>query len=194
MLIVRILMGVIKDRHGTWCARKTVPEKPNGLQAAVARELNNGKATQKHLKRSLGTKDLREANIRAKPVLAEFDRIIARAKGRLEANTAPAIKRASLNDTEIKRMAEWVYANALAWDEQSRFTGREERKRKYAETIRLEGAAAPLSIPHHQWPQFGVPRQVCQGAFTRAPAHCNSFNDAASAAASFSAAGLSLAK
>lgn len=160
VLVVRILMGVIKDRHGTWCARKTVPERPNGLQAAVARELNNGKATQKHLKRSLGTKDLREANIRAKPVLADFDRIIAKAKASLAATTVPAVKRAGLNDTEIKRMAEWVYAKALAWDEQSRFTGREERKRQHAEIIRLEGSAAPLSIPHDQWPQFGVPRQV----------------------------------
>jgi hypothetical protein len=73
-------MGVIRDRHGTFCARKTVPEKPKGLQAAVARVLDNGKAAQKHLKKSLGTKDAREANIRAKPVLAEFDRIIAKAQ------------------------------------------------------------------------------------------------------------------
>ena len=116
MLIVRILMGVIKDRHGTWCARKTVPEKPEGLQAAVARELNNGKAVQKHLKRSLGTKDLREANIRAKPVLAEFDRIIARAKGRLTESARPLAKRASLSDTEIKRMAEYLYADTLTRD------------------------------------------------------------------------------
>ena len=106
-------MGVIKDRHGTYCARKTVPEKPEGLQAAVARELNNGKPVQKHLKRSLGTKDLREANIRAKPVLAEFDQIIARAKARITATTVPVVKRTSLNDTEIKRMAEWVYGTAL---------------------------------------------------------------------------------
>lgn len=84
-------MGVIRDRHGTWCARKTVPEKPKGLQAAVARELNNGKSVQKHLKRSLGTKDLREANIRAKPVLAEFDRIIARAKASLAATSVPTV-------------------------------------------------------------------------------------------------------
>ncbi|WP_409363823.1 DUF6538 domain-containing protein [Bradyrhizobium liaoningense] len=75
-------MGVIKDRHGTYCARKTVPEKPEGLQGAVALELGNGKVVQKHLKKSLGTKDLREANIRAKPVLAEFDRIIAKAKAK----------------------------------------------------------------------------------------------------------------
>jgi integrase len=153
-------MGVIKDRHGTYCARKTVPEKPEGLQAAVARELNNGKVAQKHLKKSLGTKDLREANIRAKPVLAEFDRIIAKAKARLAEAAAPIAKRTTLNDTEIKRMAEWVYATALAWDERGRFTGREEEKRRYAELERLEGPMPPPRFPHDDLPQFGVPREV----------------------------------
>jgi hypothetical protein len=160
VLIVRILMGVVKDRHGTYCARKAVPEKPVGLQAAVARELNNGKAVQKNLKRSLGTKDLREANIRAKPVLAEFDRIIARAKAHLEATTVPTAKRTSLNDTEIKRMAEYVYAEALASDERARFSGRDEMKRMEAEIIRLEGSADPPRIPWEQWPLRGVPREI----------------------------------
>lgn len=160
VLIVRVLMGVIKDRHGTYCARKTVPEKPKGLQAAVARELNNGKPVQKHLKRSLGTKDPREANIRAKPVLAEFDRIIAKAKARLATTTAPRAKRTSLNDTEIKRMSEYVYAKAMADDERFRFGGRDGRKRIEAEIIRLEGAAEPPLIPHEEWPQYGMPRRV----------------------------------
>ena len=62
--IVRVLMGVIKDRHGTYYARKTVPAKPAGLRAAVALELDNGKPAQSHLKRSLGTKDVRDANVR----------------------------------------------------------------------------------------------------------------------------------
>ena len=154
--IVRVLMGVIKDRHGTYYARKTIPNKPEGLQSAVAQLLDNGKGLQKHLKRSLGTKDVREANVRAKPVLAEFDRIIAKAKSRLAANTAPTIKRASLSDTEIKRMAEYVYAKALTWDEYCRFTGREEQKRRYAELVRLEGPQEAPCIPHDEWPQFGV--------------------------------------
>jgi site-specific recombinase XerD len=158
--IVRVLMGIIKDRHGTYYARKTVPEKPPGLRAAVARELDNGKAVQSHLKRSLGTKDVRDANVRAKPVLAEFDRIIAKAKARLAATTAPAIKRTSLSDTEIKRMAEFVYANALAWDARWRFGGRDEQERMAAEVIRLEGTVGPPRIPLDQWPQRGVPRQV----------------------------------
>lgn len=160
VLIVRVLMGVIKDRHGTYCARKTVPEKPKGLQAAVARELNNGKAAQKHLKRSLCTKDIREANIRAKPVLAEFDRIIARAKACIAATTVPVVKRTSLSDTEIKRMAEWVYAKALAWDERIRFGGRDEAERIRAEISRLDGTVEPPRIPLEQWPARGVPRTV----------------------------------
>src|SRR6476661_8512187 len=101
-------MGVIKDRHGTYYARKTVPAKPTGLRAAVALELGTGKPAQSHLKRSLGTKDVRDANVRAKPVLAEFDRIIARAKARLAATTAPL--RTSLSDTEIKIITEYFYA------------------------------------------------------------------------------------
>jgi hypothetical protein len=36
------------------------------------------------LKRSLRTKDLREANIRAKPALIEFDRTLARAAALLD--------------------------------------------------------------------------------------------------------------
>ncbi|OKO88692.1 hypothetical protein AC629_08785 [Bradyrhizobium sp. NAS80.1] len=153
-------MGVIKDRHGTYYARKTVPEKPKGLQAAVARELNNGKAVQKHPKRSLGTKDVRDANVRAKPVLAEFDRIIAQAKSRLATTEAPAIKRTSLSDTEIKRTAEFVYADALAWDERVRFGGRDEMERMAAEVIRLEGPIDTPDIPLDQWPQRGMPREM----------------------------------
>ncbi|MCK1477399.1 site-specific integrase [Bradyrhizobium sp. 197] len=154
-------MGVIKDRHGTHYASKAVPEKPKGLQAAVARELNNGKTVQKNLRRSLGTKDIREANIRAKPVLADFDQIIAKAKARLAATTVPMVKRTSLNDTEIKRMAEWVYAKALAWDERVRFGGRDEMERLEAEHLRLKGTPlGPWAVPYEQWPQRGVPRSV----------------------------------
>ncbi|MET4070624.1 site-specific recombinase XerD [Bradyrhizobium sp. S3.2.6] len=159
---MRVLMGVIKDRHNTYYALKTVPAKPKGLRTAVAIELNNGKAAQANLKRSLGTKDIREANIRAKPVLAEFDRIIARAKARLASTSVPSIKRTSLNDTEIKRMAEWVYAKALAWDERIRFGGRDEQARIGDEIIRLEGSVETPLIPPEQWPARGLPRQVFQ--------------------------------
>jgi hypothetical protein len=155
---VRVLMGVIKDRHGTYYARKTVPQKPRGLQAAVARVLDNGKVVQKHLKRSPGTKDSREANIRAKPVLAEFDRIISKAKALIAAADEPVVKRTSLSDIEIKRMAEFIYAKALAEDDGVRFTGREEKKRELAEMSCEAGVEVSLHIPIDQWPEFGLPR------------------------------------
>jgi hypothetical protein len=71
--MTRALMGLIKDRHGTFCAQQKVPIR---LQAAVAQVLGNGKPRQVYLKKSLGTKDLKAANVRAKPVLAGFDRVI----------------------------------------------------------------------------------------------------------------------
>jgi hypothetical protein len=52
---MRLLMGILRDRHGTYYARKKVP--PH-LQEALARVLNNGKSHQVWLKRSLGTKDM----------------------------------------------------------------------------------------------------------------------------------------
>ena len=71
VILVRALMGLMKDRHGTYYARVKVPVR---LQAAVARVLDQGKDRQSFLKKSLGTKELKAANVRAKPVLAGFDR------------------------------------------------------------------------------------------------------------------------
>jgi len=57
-------------------------------------------------------------------------------------------------------MAEFVHANALAWDERVRFGGRDEMERMAAEIVRLEGVVETPLIPLDQWPQRGVPRQV----------------------------------
>lgn len=65
----------------TYYARRKVPER---LQEAVARILDNGKARQVWLKKSLGTKVVAQANVRAKPVQIEFDRIIAEAEAQLK--------------------------------------------------------------------------------------------------------------
>jgi len=73
---MRVLMGLIKNEHGVYCARKKVPAQ---LQEAVAALLGGNKHKQTWLQKSLGTKELREANVRAKPVLMEFDAILARA-------------------------------------------------------------------------------------------------------------------
>ena len=66
---MRLLMGISKNRHGTYAARKKVPAH---LQEAVARVLDNSKRRQVWLQRSLGTKDIKEANRRAK---ADTDRV-----------------------------------------------------------------------------------------------------------------------
>jgi hypothetical protein len=64
---------LIKNPAGTWCVQRKVPEK---LQAAVARVLGGKKPTQVYLKKSLATKDRREATRRAPHVLADIDRTL----------------------------------------------------------------------------------------------------------------------
>jgi hypothetical protein len=118
---MRALMGLIKDRHGTYCAQQKVPVR---LQVAVAQVLDNGKKRQVYLKKSLGTKDLRTANVRAKPVLAGFDRVIRDATAIIIRATAAPAPRNSLNAAEIARMSEALYGKLLADDEAFRFGGR----------------------------------------------------------------------
>jgi integrase len=115
---MRALMGVSKDRHGTYYARKKVPKE---LQEAVARVLANGKRRQSWLKRSLRTKSLHEANIRAKPVLMEFDGIIEQARELLKEKPT----RTALTRAEIKKMAEYHYATMLGNDAAARRHARE---------------------------------------------------------------------
>jgi hypothetical protein len=119
--MTRALMGLIKDRHGTYCAQQKVPAR---LQAAVARVLGNGKLRQSYLKKSLGTKDLKTANVRAKPILAGFDRVIRDATAIATLAPATPALRSSLNAAEIARMSEALYGKLLADDEAFRFGGR----------------------------------------------------------------------
>jgi integrase len=113
---MRALMGLIKDRHGTFYAQRKVPER---LQEAVALVLNSGRGRQVFLKKSLGTKSLKEANVAAKHVLADFDRTLADAEASLKER--PVI--ASITDAQIKRMSESYYASMMANDEEERREG-----------------------------------------------------------------------
>jgi len=115
-IFMRALMGLIKDRHGTYYARHKVPER---LQEAVARILDNGKSRHVWLKKSLGTKVVAQANVRAKPVQMEFDGIIARAEAQLKERPV----RTSLTEIEIKRIADFFYAHELSGDEELRMDG-----------------------------------------------------------------------
>jgi hypothetical protein len=103
---MRRMMGVIKDRHGTCHAQLKVPER---LQAAVAQVRGLTREKQKYLKASLGTKDIKTANVRAKPVLADFDRIVREAKALVARPPIAQPQRTSLNSAEMARMAEATF-------------------------------------------------------------------------------------
>src|SRR5271166_2378433 len=113
---MRAMNGVSKDRHGTYYVRRKVPK---GLEEATAQHLGTGKGRQVFLKRSLSTKDLREANIRAKPVLMDFDKIIAQA----EALVAKRPLRTSLQKREIEQIADFYYAHELTADDEDLLAG-----------------------------------------------------------------------
>src|SRR6476646_3814572 len=131
---MRALMGLIKDRHGTYYAQRKVPER---LQSAVARVLNSGRDRQVFLKKSLGTKSLKAANVAATHVLADFDRTFADAEALLKER--PVIP--SLTDAQIQRMAESYYAAMLADDEEERRdgTGSEPVFQSVAKQLSAEG-------------------------------------------------------
>lgn len=117
---MRLFMGLMKDRHGTYYAVRKVP---SALEEAVARILGKGRQRQVWLKRSLATKDLTEAKKRIKPIQIQFDSILDAANGLL----AERPLRTTLSDAEIKLIAEHHYADMLHSDD--------------AETCRLPGAS-----------------------------------------------------
>lgn len=120
---MRSMPYLIKHPSGVFYAQRKVPEH---LQATVPLVLKNGKTRQVFLKRSLGTKDKKQANISIKPVLIDFDRIIREAEA-LERSKPPM--RTTLTAAEITRMAEYVYAKELQDDERIRVGGRDEYAR-----------------------------------------------------------------
>ena len=147
-------MGLIKDRHGTWCVQRKVPER---LQNAVARVLNNGKRKQVYLKKSLGTKELKTANIRATSVIAGFDRIFASATTLADQVSVPAVQRQSLNGAEIARMAEALYGKLLSDDATLRFGGRAQHAREIEqlEQIQMDGWDFTPRYSLDATPEFG---------------------------------------
>jgi integrase len=119
------MMGLVKNSHGVFLVRKKVPER---LQTAIAQLLDSDKQRVVWLQESLRTKDKREAHVLAKPVLAKFDRLVAKA----EAGTAAVPARAELSDQEISRMAAYHFAELLSEDEEARSQGLDLEKGKDA--------------------------------------------------------------
>ncbi|UWU68223.1 DUF6538 domain-containing protein [Bradyrhizobium sp. NC92] len=147
---------LVTNTAGVWCVQRKVPDR---LQSAVARVLDSKKPTQKYLKKSLGTKDRREANRRATHALADLDRTI-RAAEALTQQQSPESKvspRSTLNDAEIKRMAEWVHATTLKEDEALRFSGRLETTGPHGENVNADVVRGVLerdqrpTVRRHDW-------------------------------------------
>jgi hypothetical protein len=115
--MVRIVgLGLIQNEHGVWCVRRKVPRH---LEEAVATVQGRSKTRQPWLKRSLRTKDEARAKVLAKPIMMEFDRIVADA----EALLAERPVRTSLTEAEIKQISDYFYANELCGDEELRAEG-----------------------------------------------------------------------
>ena len=112
--------------------------------------LDNGKPRQTWLKRSLGTKDRSEANRRVKVVQIEFDRTLERAKGLLVERPI----RDSLSDAEIKRIAEYHFAELLHFDEEQtrEGTGRDALMQSIASQLDAAGVQYTMGVPFSRNP------------------------------------------
>jgi hypothetical protein len=133
---MRMLMGVWKSKNGVYYVRKKVPAK---LERSVPIVLGHPRPRMAWLKRSLRTKDIREANIKAKPVLMEYDRVLAKAAALLQ--EVPLVR--DLSEPRIEQMAAYFYSWTLEEDEESRRdgTGSEEVFQDVAEQLRGLGIA-----------------------------------------------------
>jgi integrase len=115
--MVRVVgLGLIQNEHGVWCVRRKVPKH---LEEAVATVRGASKARQPWLKRSLRTKDEKRAKVLAKPVMIEFDRVLAQAEALLIEHPV----RTSLAEAEIKHISDYLYALQLRDDEELRAEG-----------------------------------------------------------------------
>jgi hypothetical protein len=114
--MVRVGMGLIKNEHGVYHVRRKVPK---ALEVATATVLGVSKARVSWLKETLGTKDEKQAKIRAKPVIMNFDGILAKAEAQLVQHPV----RTELTEAEIKQIADYFYALQLHADEELRVEG-----------------------------------------------------------------------
>jgi integrase len=109
-------MGLIKNEHGVYHVRRKVPK---ALEEATATVMGVSKTRVSWLKETLGTKDEKQAKIRAKPVMMKFDGILAKAEAQLVEHPV----RTELTEAEIKLISDYFYALQLHEDEDLRAEG-----------------------------------------------------------------------
>ena len=137
---MRAMMGLIKDRHGTYYVQRRVPDR---LQEAVARVLNSDEPKRVFLKKSLGTKVLKAANVAATHVLADFDRTLASAEALIKERPVVSL----LAEAQIRRMAESYYASVLHGDEEERREGTGEEPIFQSVAQQLAAAGIDFNTP-----------------------------------------------
>jgi integrase len=144
-------MGVLRSKHGVYYVRKKVPPK---LEAAVSTVLGASRPRVSWLKKSLHTKDPRDANVLAKPALMEFDRVLAKAARALEERPL----RSGLSDHEIARLADYHFASLLSEDEDIRREGTGSEELFQRVTRELAEAGVPFETPFATTgkPRFGL--------------------------------------
>ena len=148
---MRVLMGILKNRHGVYYVRKKVPK---GLEEAVARVTAAPRPRVSWLKRSLRTKDAREANVVGKRVLIEFDRVLEQATKRLQAKPV----RTELSDQEIARLSGYYFASLIEEDEESRLDdlGEEEMFQQITRELAEAGEDVVSPFASAVKPAFGL--------------------------------------
>jgi integrase len=155
---MKIGMGLIRNEHGVFVVRHKVPKH---LEETVARVLDNGKDRQAYLQKTTGTKNKADARRIAVDVLASFQDTLRQA----EALLVERPLRTALTPSEIKRLAEFHYAAALADDDEFTTEGAADDE-DFVRSIaaQLDGASIEYKTPAPlgtQRPQHGLTdRQV----------------------------------
>jgi integrase len=148
---MRISMGLVQNKYGVYHERKKVPK---ALEEAVALVTGSSKPRVVWLKKTLRTKNLKTAKVRAAPIMMEFDRILAEA----EALITERPFRTDLSEKEIERIAQYHYAAVLAEDEEIRRDGTGSEPLFQSIAHQLIDAGIEFDTPFHigSTPEYGL--------------------------------------
>ncbi|MDR3375639.1 MAG: hypothetical protein P4L98_18075 [Ancalomicrobiaceae bacterium] len=128
-----LMSHLIKDRHGTYDTRRIIPPALHPFMPDPWRDKSESK-------RTLGTKDPKEARRANIAMLARMDAAFAVAEARQKAAV-----RENLSDEEIKALAEWYDLEQISRDTAFREADHAEDEAIYAE-VRVSQVATELRM------------------------------------------------